>query len=570
MLYLTAFLMMLAGLLIYMMDPVPTDLRKDLDNRGGEAYVVGFLNQHQAAREYLKFSLGRVFPGGDVFAYNDPGTITRAAYVPEASVIALPGGVERDDSNPGRVYQLGVESFMPLGLGSERVTDTTQPNVGFLKYYAAGADHMKGSYNSALICLDSADNLVPCYRYSCELGGEAGATSVDGVFWNGCSDSAKIASMSFRDNVIPYVITYNAANNNGSLLYPAWWPDRKTSKVKRLELWRRAMTRRSHSTFNCGVLVKADAGWSWHYNLNGGYNRVSHENDTSGSTYCLDNGQRCMNVLPSGMEQFLMSALGVEDLSELFICMSKIGEDPYEQIAPSTYHFDGINLLALDPQNRTRTGSYQYHWYSVSNTGRAGYVEYDGGHDILGEGVDSSDRVNYYVALKGNTNTALVMPFNHRTDDFTLSFITDIPDANGNFLLVGPDNEYFKFGYDGSGKLLFHPNNTGFTVEIEGDVVSGRHAWTIMRKAGYMYLFVDGLRVDTGNMPGSGSTPVGPAVTFGGAGAKGKILDIRYYDRALSGKQLVDLFNIDARRYGVRKVRQDEVKNDVIEIDENL
>ena len=55
MFYLLSFLSLLIGVMIYLMDPV--SYRQELDTRAGEAFIVGFINQHQAARDYMSFWL---------------------------------------------------------------------------------------------------------------------------------------------------------------------------------------------------------------------------------------------------------------------------------------------------------------------------------------------------------------------------------------------------------------------------------------------------------------------------------------------------------------------------------
>ena len=130
MFYLVSFLTLLISLLVFMMDPAPVQVRQNLDTRTAEAYVVGFVNQHQAARDYLNQWLGRIYYG-DIDIQEMAGV--NVAMAPSANAVALALPAEMEDSlsiqaPPGarvRYNDNGVAQENPFGAGFTIERQTT-------------------------------------------------------------------------------------------------------------------------------------------------------------------------------------------------------------------------------------------------------------------------------------------------------------------------------------------------------------------------------------------------------------------------------------------------------------
>ena len=634
MFYLVAFLSLLISLLIYMMDPAPTNLRQDSDIRGAEAYIGGFLNQHQAARDFLKYWLGRVNPDTNVVGtYNGtivgPGT---AGSTGDASVIALPGGIDSSSANS----IIGQDNFMPNRQLSERYVDDNgvDSNKGYLKHdgnddnnrCATGCTNLaclnkcryKGSYFSALVCLDAHENLTPCYDYEVMTNGTQIVSQV------AAPAMANVVRTHFAAGVEKaYVITYSLGAE-----IPKWWEMKgalydnhgnKTGggpKALRLELWRLALARRAHASYNCGVLYKPDSiggvafdasqpgRYGWRYNRNTIYNRVVSEQVVAGEkyyNYCLDAGKKCVNVLPTGIETFLKAAIG-DDLNETFFCMSPVN-DPYEHIMPSVYHFDGVDILGLGAQKGDSNSDRQYmrEWWpqgsgAGANIGGLARPYPGSAYYVTPGGAPSGADLEFGasgIGVKistGTTTRLLRMPFTYSTNDFTLSVVFNVSTQGAvNGWILGKGNhgnqeldEGVYYGlYANGNNLIFYPNDNRDIaygvppIQIDdvfgngGVLEEGRHQLVIMRRDNQMYVIFDNKSICAVTPIANGTpvwtaepaagVPAATAVTFGDIASDAiQILDVRYYDHALMGKVLKKLFKVDMMRYDVRPLRRQE------------
>ena len=246
MFYITIFLSMLVGLLIYIMDPVPTDLRNELTSRDADADVMLFLNQHQAAKDYLKYWLVRIAPGqtdkNEISLWTDPTFTFSADTLPnqEASVISLYPDFSRFFGNfADDIY--------------ESATSATA-----LKKQAmwSGAS---GTFVSALLCTQS------------DLSEPQSCYNVDPT-------TKRITPT----GAITYAITYGIDRN----VQDDWGP-----------FWPQALRRRSHSTANCGILRYREDGYCYDITQSSLYQRVTNKEVghcstglAAGYSYCLDNG----------------------------------------------------------------------------------------------------------------------------------------------------------------------------------------------------------------------------------------------------------------------------------------
>ncbi len=526
MLYLATFLSLLVSLLIVLMDPVSH--RQSLDTYEGEAYVVGFLNQHQAAKDYLYYWLGMVAPGSSVNGVSVPGIEAFASnvnvqYVGQASAIALPGGQ--------------LEEFLPNGLVSE-LHYNEDSNTSYLSFQ--DRTELSGSYHSALICLDG-NNLAPCYRYLCEGGCPAGGEVVDDSFCASCATADEIRQISFREDVRPYVITYS------DTLEPAWWQEKGEPKAIRKQLWRRAMTRRTHASHNCGVLFRApldetnNPKYHW-INANVGMINKIQPDESKGQqseVYCIDNGNRCMKLLPHSIQGFLEQMVnntetqvqGQNDLQDVFFCISEVKNNPYESIAPATYHFDGINSAARGAPFMLSTAQ----WPSLTNKVLNGSIYLPPNADI--------------VAIDGQPTLTnpITMPFQQNpANNFTLIFVTEGNLNNGN-ILNDSSAPYALYVDEGELTFSYRDADSLYTVPLSDETSIKKYIWQLVKEGTTLTLYLNGQPIQTvvGSLLESTAN-----VTFGPSNNV-KLLNVRYYDnRVLTKNQLNRMLDIDTKRFG--------------------
>ena len=504
MFYLMVFLSLLVGVFIYAFDPVPMDSRHSLDIRSAEVFVVPFLNQHQAAKDYLKHWLGKVYHGGaDHWVYN--GSSFSSSFIPDAFVMAVPS----------------LESFMqPL-----------KPQQFFKSTKVTGLARQRGDdsdgYVSALVCLDNSRQLTRCYTYNCESSPDSESDNcafndIKRVRWHSNVDKKLLITYGVHAGVTHKDEKYTTGN----------------PKALNQDLWRQAVVNRSHSSDSCGFLVRVlDPNHHWEYDKRFRDDRRVIEQDGAGDQYCIHNGHRCMSVVPHSIQGYLENVLAInssngETLDDVFFFMSET-YDPYHQIVPPQYHYDGaspLNILALGERELNV-------WRPV-----------DG------------DLTNIW----NNLGTLQSMPFKQSDREFTLSFVTKN-------LKTGPAGNIFLLNkmVDGSNlfaieqrdpSFRFYPNQSDHVdLDFTSSELENKMSWTIMRQSnGKISLFINGCQVQPCWAGGSVS-PGSEAdfVTFGGGLSSPpstdgvQLVDVRYYNHALTVKQLQDNFKLDMVRYGI-------------------
>ncbi len=564
MFYLVSFLTLLASLLIYMMDPAPVQLRRDVDTRSAEGYIVGFINQHQAARDYLNQWLGRIYFNNSYIENLKDSTISSSAES-AASAWSIPAEMEDFIS-----LQTPISSSFDSNFSIERWTlrsgVSLDPAQDSMSYLAFKDGYSQGSYLSALVCLNATNNLVPCYQYVCKDGASIVFPTVGTL----CSSGQTQVGVKFANDVRPYVVTYSDNKDD-----PDWWDKARQPKALRYELWRRAMANRTHAAYNCGIISQAadvcTTTDGYYKKKSGGRIEGMSGSMSSGasdeSRYCIHNGSRCMRLLPQGMESFLEKVVSVEcsggggrkgkSLSGVFFCMNEI-KDPYDAISEPTFHFDGIDNKVVGAKKRS-TGSGQT-WYATKPMGT----------EIAGVTWGYNGRYSSVYAADPDVEEGIQMPFNHGTSDFTLIVITHFGNSSPvNGWIIGSSNDVSgtvtlegAYGlYYNDHQVVFYPgeiegvNFKGYTIENDDgnaiDVMGVPHSWTIVRKSGKMSLYLDGTKV-VEDKDGIDAIANNIKVVLGrnqvGIG------NVRYYNKALSEKEIVKNFKVDSMRYGIQKV----------------
>ena len=593
MLYLVTFLTFLVSVLIYTMDPVSN--RQQLENRTGEAFVVGLLNQHQSARDYMYQWLGRVYPGQlntskiECLQNDVNGSITNSCSNPAA--ISLPArGLDQmigADETTEKTLSLAKESYVKI---PDNKTGNRLAESYLKRQSVADEDSIRGHYISALVCLSKARwELAPCYVCKGEDGGDIG-----------CDQKEHVASIQKSDAVETFLVTYSiptrVEEDDGSSWVswePDWWQKEGPKQVQRKQLWRRALTRRSHSSYNCGVLVSAPTGMGWM--VNNSSMRRGHQvhnngmrvypSEAGGHEYCIDNGQRCMRVVPNGIVDFLKKVTSTRELDDMLFCMSEVG-NPYTDPIP-TFHFDGVDSRALGAPavavSSTDFGEKRWRATTGEVSGRAPKLEYVDSRGTVSE-LDFHSNREAFIKLKTD---AIRMPFSQPDTDFTLSFIVyffETESGTGNVLNNELDMEARADGEDlfsfskmsicevdggtleGNGVFGFRFLTedravqqlcVGFSTDSTGNAYQGLHNFIIVRKSGQLSFYWDGWQMCNKKViPETKSWPVlgksDNPVRFSGVGNM-YLVDVRYYGQALSNAQIKKNFAIDHRRYGVNK-----------------
>ena len=540
MFYLVAFVSLAVGVLFYMFNPLPVGVREDMDVKRSEAFVVSFLNQHQAARDFVEYWLGRVHPGesydgskylagtqtadksSDFKNQSSSSTLEN----PNAAVIALPGGI-----NNKTITTNGIVGFFPPQFEDERVAledVDTNSSVGLLK---------KGNeqgYVSAFVCMNAdKTKLVPCYT------------------------AASLSKLEVNpQNKHQFVITYGVQPGITEDMTDA--AKGSFSRQEKQQLWKRALLTRSHASENCGFLMRAPGGYKWSYTPKKKGNKV----DFPGSyKYCINNGNQCQNVVPQALEGYLEKAIlgssSVDaDLTNYLFCISE-ARNPYDRISPTAYHYDGIDACALGGGVRPECAS----WTPV-------------------RGASTTDLSNYNKqwpntpGVAFNDSNSIVMPFQQKNEDYSVSFIWDVGEYTSTttetlFSVQDPDHatgevslditqnakfqkEFLLKGDDGSS-----PAQLEISLEPEESVLPTKYAVTLIRREAGTYIVINGCRglmgADTSYVQGapvSGSDPEDLNIAFGPVGTT-KLLDVRYYDHALTAYELRENFKSDMKRYGV-------------------
>ena len=557
MFYLLAFLTLLMSILIYSMDPFPT--RREMETREGEAYVVGFINQHQAAKDYMYRWLGRVrlaSPASGVKPDNRDFANQRAP-LGATNPVAM------------SLFPYDLENFLPRMLVSE--VRGARANLGAptrSSFVSMNAGNEIGYYKSVVVSLTNAGALgdfYVCHQTPGSVTSAECTSTTTNISWLEDAPGKK------------YVITYGDPTDP-DIVPDSWWNGQGNSLAVRKQLWRRAVANRTRASIQCGVLFISPEGKRWIRNPN--QRRGDFIILTNGDrNYCFDDGYKCNSILPTAIETFLKthayvnkcSGGSADCLDDTFLCMSEI-KNPYVT-SGLAYHFDSIDVTGLGAP--WDSGSFTAQPFWSSRTGGRGYqLEPVGNYTYSKDGNDV--QLGYYF------NNPTNMPFQKQGGagaDFTLSFVMRRESNGGTGCIIGPcgQNQGFYFSAVNPQSFVFglgDNRNTVITTDA-GGVPAGAlaaeagfvqvataaqqlfshdiHHWTVIQRSGNMEFYLDGQPLNTGNWPSS-ATGGGNVVTFGQNRVSGTyFLNIQYYNRALSRVELLQNVKVDVKRYGVTK-----------------
>ncbi len=545
MFYLLSFLTLLMGILIYSMDPVP--MRQELDTRQGEAYIVGFVNQHQAAKDYIYHWLGRVRVGemkGPPDSTHHVGFDDEQRVKVGSDVVAM--GLFPDD----------LEAFMPRMMASE-IRRYSGINKSAVSMTVANEDtpppgsNYPGSYKSVAVSFVSG-NLGPFYTCNADCTSDAVTKIVD--------------KSSDR-----YIITYGRPQtSDGEFnVNPGWWGELSNTPAQKKELWRRALTNRIRNSVNCGVLLvsKEEKRWIATNQLKG--DQVT-EADGNPRNYCFDNGQRCTSVLFPEMQEFLEkyaydcgSPAREDCLDGTFLCMSRM-ENSYIT-GGLLLHFDAIDTTGFgapwDAESFVKGNIPLPPWQDRTSNWK----------EIPADKMAYSTKLGYQVktAFSSKTihNDFVKKSILNAGSDFTLSFVMRRT-GNGHGCIIGncdkthgfyfraTDDKHFVFGLGGGKEISTDDTSFNAVLAEESLFEDGVHMWTIVQKNKKMTFYLDAqpLNADSNIHDAYDwtSTNNGEAMVFNPV-ENTYFLNLLYYNRALDLWEIMSNFRADAKRFGIAK-----------------
>ena len=515
MFYLVMFLSMIIGMFIYMMDPVPPDMRYDLTARDTEGQIVTFLNQHQAAKNYARLSLARISVRNSL---NDH------------QIYTCTGNFEDDGSShvekicasalPPRWAAMLVGNTTDL-FGETDDTDATKKSWRYYTKTYLSDPHdktLEGEFISALICINGkTGQLAPCYK---------------GLPNGKCRDPYNILSPSsyamqpYSDNTAYFVVTYSMTNE-----LPESWD----------AFGKKALATRSHRSTQCGILRKGK--FCFNKDVLHGEQRVHGKACPSSnkSEYSIDNGYATLSVPPPAVISFVKKALKTDNLSDYLLCFSHI-ENPYIHIEAPTVHYDGLDLFAIG------TGG------EPESTGVGQCPIYGSGPAWKARAADSLR--NTAIPIPAGDHTVNLV-FSAPTSASSSSYLnTSGGSSTYAITSTGKDSKGWEFEYNFQGQGL-HKVEAQYTPGPEGANQTFPQVFTIVQRSNELYFFYNGCQLKEKDIPRAVS---GGTFTFGPVqnGIQHAVLqDFRLYGTALTGSQIKRNFKIDEFRYGAKQAACD-------------
>ena len=299
MLYLVYVLTFLAGILFYALSP--RDDQVNLDTYRAEGFIVSFLAQHQAAKDYMTQWLGFNLTSATQFNLT---TDMFGNFLPVAMF----------DDKP-------LLKDMEVHYDADISDDQNNTEAAGYQKIAGNTD---AAYQTTVICTTRTSDIpVAC----------------NGV------------------DVQPYLITYNGASQR-----PEWWPKETNNRQRRYGTWRNAFSYRTNGSRNCGVLV---CGQYWDKDnfvcrtAEGASDAKGYWCVDNGQAVRIPGQSGCAQQVPLAVS----SALGCESgaCSDTFFCISKVKQGPDRYyVSGLTAFYDGINNQNTGAEGNRNEGSIKW------------------------------------------------------------------------------------------------------------------------------------------------------------------------------------------------------------------
>ena len=506
MLYLLFVLTFLAGILFYGMSP--RDDKLQMDDRQAEGMIISFINQHQAAKDYIYEWLGVTSRVNNNQANLQDTTLLRSAF----------------------------ENLMPRGV----VPDMCAGNTG-----VPGNDSCNDGDSPSPSPIPGFISQIVC-------------TNAEGTVTTNCTDpEAK-----------KYLITYGGwectqygEGNCISFDRPSWWP-RKGTRMRKFERWRRAITNRTRDSASCGVLFQKGADWC----IDNGKTIYANESVDANALSCKKKvPSAVIGELPNNYR-----GGGNPGLHDLLFCLSEFKQGWREYYTPgATYFYDGranagegqhasggsvnwVNLVNTD-QSITNLTFPQPPFYTINsssslNTGITLTPPFT--LTILAE-VPSASSSPFplfgYQPTEGSPTTVfqksgLVGTAEYNTEAFELSAVEGHPAASACNMQRG---------------------GTGSPKGISKQLIS----WTfvVKREGGTPKIDVYENTVKRNHFSGKEITiPPNSTLIIGGNNTEANIYGIRYYARALDGADIRKNFKVDQKRFSIPDVNNGQQRESCV------
>ena len=466
----------------------PSDKRLEMTAHQAEGMIVSFLAQHQAAKDYLYTWLGV----GPCFDDDRDSNLKTCSRLQPAFIEMMPKSVANDmcDGNEGTPGKTG---FQTCKYGD----DTNFP--GFI---------------SRIVC-----------------------TTADGAGSSGCTEAG----------AKHYVITYggweceksNAGNCiPNSYTRPSWWP-RLGQKMRRFESWRKAIANRTRGSVSCGTLVKVEDG-----------------------KWCIDNGETvyknektmstCMNQIPAAVITELGDDYATDEGKEdLLFCLSEFRQGlPGYYVQTPAYFYDALSNSGVGiHKNRN-----ELDWVNLLNTTQTFTAKFSNGN-LHASLVPESPVLDTSIPLTGNYTITILAKVNPETG--TLSLFTGQKD--------GSDEAIFWWQKDSAcpgfnNAFVFkHATEGKYDADCFSTTHTGIISWTFVvgncpEDSGYsttetcMSVYENAVRrIIRKKETFDGTLKIGTT----GANPGANIYGVRYYNSALTPKEIQQNFKVDQKRFGL-------------------
>ena len=491
MLYLLFVLTFIAGILFYGM--APREDRLELNARQAEGMILSFVNQHQAARDYL-------------FTWLGAGT----------------AGAEGSNVQSGGYLQPEFIQMMP----GKRIR------------YTNGGSEIHKSNKPEGISIDMCDNNRGTPGVS---NGGCNFTTMSDINTAAVSTVEDIPG--FVSRVVDadgkhYVITYGGWEPCGESDFcrPSWWP-REGQRMRKYESWRRAITKRTRGSKDCGVLFK------------------------NGSTWCIDNGQtvfkdegagtpQCAKKVPQAIIDAMPNDYKpTKGLEDLLFCMSEFNQGltpPYE-VGIQNF-FDGLSNRAF---GHHLTGTKDWKDLTKESYVRGEHFPEKGPYADITTPISSGIQFG---------------------SKFTLTVLVKMAGLSAGFNILSRHSEagyaentapvfYQKAGEDSQYCLKLNPEGVD---EDEKCIKSCNKStniisWTFVVNGNNVSVYENATFHFTQNL--TGGTFPSKYLFIGGSGQSADIYGIRYYDKLLGEKEIKKNFHVDQKRFGIPDTGNGQIRN---------
>ena len=379
MLYLVYVLTFLAGILFFIYSP--RDDQPQLDTYRAEGFIVSFLTQHQASKDYFKQWL-QVSPPVDGTPVESP------FYIHNRS--------------------------------------------GIFPYWVTGGMSKAEIY---------ADNDV--WNASTAAGSLAGSPGfVTTVFCINDVSGAKTVGNCSPDSQV-YVATYAGLQKpSEDLPYmayrPEWWPSEQSNRQRRYGSWRLAIARRTDGSPNCGVLRAANIDRAAQEpTCSGGQCKWCIDNGQK--AYGVGSTDTCVKEVPDE----IIAKMGCQNAprcEDTFFCLSKIkqGPDAYYISDGLAHFYDGINNLnqgIIDPRHEsteTRNHDNNAAWMDMKGSADSA-VTADFSSSAMAANVTNSISFGSVVLTHPFSVTLLLQAGRNASDSPLSVFGVNIGESDGNY-----------------------------------------------------------------------------------------------------------------------------------------